>query len=182
MKLSKGGKTESPEWDDRSIVDEQWWPRLGSRFLWWEATGCRPHCSPHQCPPWGLHSDGLLLLDVGLICWTCKTHCHHQRALHNHNYWGHVVKFLGETWSPKGLMSKSPDSLWLHVKEDSAWEGGSIISCVIIIKIRGVEEVETFQSTLHCQTEAWWTAPMGRYPTLRRNNNLHSRLRSKEGL
>lgn len=66
-------------------------------------------------------------------------------------------------------VSHSPDPLSVCIKQRRPlWdaEDGVIVSSILIIEVRGVEEVEALQGTLHCQTEAGWAAPVTRQSTL----------------
>lgn len=66
-------------------------------------------------------------------------------------------------------VSHPPDPFSVRIKKRRPlWdtEDAVIVPSVLVIKVRGVEEVETLQGTLHCQTEAGWAAPVTRETTL----------------
>lgn len=76
-------------------------------------------------------------------------------------------------FSKRSLLNSihSPDPLSVRVKNRRPlWdaEDGVVVSSVLVVEVRGVEEVEALQGALHCQAEAGGPAPVTRESTLRR--------------
>lgn len=69
-----------------------------------------------------------------------------------------VVSMSADTKCLRPSISYSPDPFSVCIKKRRPlWEGtenGVIVSSILVIKVGGVEEVETLQGTLHRQTEA----------------------------
>lgn len=64
----------------------------------------------------------------------------------------------------------SPDPLSICIKDRRPLWGnaddGVIVSGIIVVKVRGVEEVKALQGTLHSQTEARGSTPVTRETAL----------------
>lgn len=69
----------------------------------------------------------------------------------------HVNVLIVNTHNMPPFIFHAPDPLSIRIKERRPLrdaEGGRVVPGVLVVEVRGVEEVKTLQGALHRQTEA----------------------------